>query len=168
MVDLDINPIVAPACEHRLPGIGGNLRRSDVIRDIDSGMKFPEVLRDDAFGWPGEPDEVLAAPCRVRRRPFGIGESCGLADILCPHRRDEEILRQPGVDGQAVHRAQSRDVYPKGLRQELRRGPGRRRLDAENRAAPGRGRAVPGQAPTHAWPLWESPMTSPCAKRAPV
>src|SRR6058998_258101 len=68
MVDLDIHPIVAPAGEHHSPGIGGQLGRSDIVRDIDSGMKFPEVLRDDAPGWPREPEEMLAASRWVRRR----------------------------------------------------------------------------------------------------
>src|SRR2546428_4720507 len=85
MVDLDINPIVAPACEHHLPGIGGNLRRSDIIRDIDSGMKFPEVLRDDAPGRPRESDEMLAAYRGTWRGPSGVGGRCGSCDVLRPH-----------------------------------------------------------------------------------
>src|SRR5438045_8357423 len=69
MVDLDINPVITPAGEHHLPGIGGQLGRSVIIRDIDSGVQFPEILRDDASGRPRESDDMVAAYSRVTLPP---------------------------------------------------------------------------------------------------
>src|SRR5439155_17889949 len=89
MVDLDINPVIAPAGEHHLPGIGGQLGGSVIIRDVDSGVKFPEILRDDAPGRPRESDEMLAAYRGTWRGPSGVGGRCGSCDVLRPHGGNE-------------------------------------------------------------------------------
>src|SRR5438094_7912032 len=101
-----ITPVIAPAGEHYLPGIGGQLGRSVIIRDIDSGVKFPEILRDDAPGGPRESDEMLAAYRRIWRRPRGVGGRCGSCDVLRPHGGNEELARQRRVGSQPIHRAQ--------------------------------------------------------------
>jgi len=67
VVDLDVDPIRAPAGkDHRSP-VGGDFRRPDNIRDIDSGVVLPEGLGDDALGRPDKPDDMLTAAPGIRR-----------------------------------------------------------------------------------------------------
>ena len=76
VVDLDIDAIRSPAGKHDLPAVGRNLGGSDLVRDIDAGVVFPEILGDRPVGRPGEANEMLAVsaglgwcgePCQVIR-----------------------------------------------------------------------------------------------------
>src|SRR5205823_14967493 len=99
MVDLNVNPVVTPAGEHHLPGIGGQLWRSLIVCDIDSWVKLPEVLRDDPLVRPRESDEMLAAHRWIRRRPARLRGRRGSRDIFRPHGGNEEFARQLRVGG---------------------------------------------------------------------
>lgn len=67
VVDLDVDPIRAPAGkDHRSP-VGGDLRRPDSVRDVDPGVVLPEGLGDDALGRPDKPDDMLTAAPGIRR-----------------------------------------------------------------------------------------------------
>src|SRR5438876_4939760 len=83
VVDLDVDPIRAPAGkDHRSP-VGGDFRRPDNVRDIDPGVVLPEGLGDDALGRQDKPDDMLTAAPWIRR-------ACGLrqnVDTVVPLRR---------------------------------------------------------------------------------
>ena len=79
VVDLDVNPILAPVGEHDLAGVGGNLGCPDVVGDVDAGVVIEEALGEDAVGRPEEPYKALTDAARRWGRWLGdvIGSGGG-------------------------------------------------------------------------------------------